>query len=145
MDLLTESKDQLTETHVRKLLGLKEGELIPLPTKVLRVPGAPFDFYQLLKMTANSNLAHKVNYKPTGAGKGGANVTDIMMMFYDDVSYEEAKRLFTHFGIPFTDAPELSSEIGRTSGKPPFKSKTNPPDDAEQMFGRYLKPVTIKP
>jgi len=121
---------------------LKEGELIPLPRRVLRVPGAPYDCYQLLKMMANPNLAHKVNYEPTSDSKGGMNITDVMIMFYDDISYNEAKKLFDHFRIPYTDAPELSSEIGRTSGRNTFKSTINPPNDADQLFGEYLKPKT---
>jgi len=129
IDLLAASERRITE-----------GELIPLPGHVLRVPGAAFDFYQVLKMLANPNLAHKVNYKPTASGKAGANVIDLMLMFYDEVSYKEAKKLFDHFGIPYTDAPELSSEIGRTSGKPAFKSTTNPPTDADALYGQYLKP-----
>ena len=119
-----------------------EGELIPLPGHVLRIPGAAFDFYQVLKMLANPNLAHKVNYKPTASGKAGANVIDLMLIFYDEVSYKEAKKVLDYFGVPYTDEAELSSEIGRTSGKPAFRSTTNPPTDADALFGQYLKPLS---
>lgn len=127
---------------MRRYMNLIEAELIPLPGRVLRVPGAPFDWYQLLKMLVNANLAHKVNFEPTGSGKGGANVTDIMFIFYDEVSYQQAKKLFDYFDVPYTDAPELSSEIGRVSGKPAFKSTTNPPTDADELYGQYLKPAS---
>lgn len=112
--------------------ALLEGALIPYPDKMLRIAGSPLDFYQLLKMTANANLAHKVTYTQTG-NRAGANITEVLMFFYDDQSFAETKQLFDHYGIAYTDEGELAREGGKK--KKPFQSEYNPPDDADLLHG----------
>jgi hypothetical protein len=109
---------------------LREGAMIPYPGKMLRIAGAPLDFYQLLKMTANANLAHKVQYQQTSKDIG-ANLTEVIMVFYDDISFAEAKELFDHYGIVYTEETEIDT-VGTRKGK--FKSNNNPPSDEDEMF-----------
>jgi len=99
IDLLNEA-DETSLIH-----QLYEGEFIPFPQRLLRIAGAPLDFYQILKLMVNPNLSHKVNYKPV-LGKAGANITDIMMVFYDDVSFEQAKKLLTITALRTTIVPK---------------------------------------
>jgi hypothetical protein len=111
-------------------IGLREGEYIPLPPRVLRIAGAPLDFYQILKMLANPNLSHKVTYRPA-LGRAGVNATDIMMVFYDDISFQEAKDLFDCYGISYIDGTE-TAQVQKKN----FKSKLNPPTDADELYGQ---------
>lgn len=121
------------ESHrLYQLAGLREGELIPYPSKMLRIAGSPLDFYQLLKMTANANLAHKVTYKQTG-NKAGTNITEVLMLFYDDQSFAETKELFDHYGIAYTHDVELDTGVG--ANKQRFQSQFNPPDDSDLLHG----------
>jgi hypothetical protein len=83
-------------------------------------------------MTANANLAHKVSNKQT-AKKAGANITEVMMLFYDDQSFNETKQLFDHYGIVYTDEIELSTGVG--ANKERFQSEFNPPDDSDLLHG----------
>ena len=78
-------------------------------------------------MTANPDLAHKVNYKQT-ATDPGTNLTEVVMSFYDDVSFAETKDLFDHYGIVYTEDAEVDSPMAKS----PFKSKRNPPDDSDR-------------
>lgn len=113
-----------------RLAGLDEGRLIPFPARVLRISGAPLDFYQLLKMTANPNLAHNVTYEQTKTD-AGTNLTEVVMCFYDEVSHAEAKDLFDHYGISYTEEAEVDSPMAKL----PFKSKRNPPTDGDLLYG----------
>jgi len=119
-----------TTQRIRQLAGLQEGELIPFPVRMLRIAGAALDFYQLLKMAANPNLAHKVNYKQTST-EAGTNLTEVVMCFYDDISFEETKALFDHYKIVYTEEPEVAAPMEKS----PFKSKLNPPTDGDILHG----------
>jgi hypothetical protein len=91
-------------------------------------------------MNANPNLAHKVNFTFAGNGTSqiGSNITDMMMVFFDDVSIAETKKLLDHYKIEYTHRPELGSEMGRQVSTK-FKSKLNPPTDADELYGQYFQ------
>jgi hypothetical protein len=131
--------DEMTQCFA-ELRYLKEGEMIPLPDRVLRVAGNANDMYQILKMNCNPNLAHKVNFTFSGNGtkQAGANTTDMFMIFFDDVSIAETKKLLDHYKIKYTERPELGSEMGRQV-KSPFKSTLNPPTDGDELYGQYYQ------
>jgi hypothetical protein len=120
---------------------LNEGELIPLPNRILRVAASPHDMYQILKMNCNPNLAHKVNFTFSGNGteRAGANPVDMFMIFFDDISIAETRRLLDHYKIDYTDGPELGSEMGRQVAKH-YQSTINPPTDADELYGQYFQP-----
>ena len=121
-------------------LNLNEGEMIPLPGRILRIAGSPHDMYQILKMNCNPNLAHKVNFTVSGNGtnQAGANTSDMFLIFFDDISIVETKKLLDHYKIDYYDGPELGSEMGRQV-RSKFTSKLNPPDEADELFGQYFQ------
>jgi hypothetical protein len=138
IDIVCEA--EITQCFAEIRYNLREGEMIPLPDRILRVAASPHDLYQILKMNCNPNLAHKVNFTFSGNGTAqpGANLSDMFMIFFDDISMTETKNLLDHFKIDYLDGPELGSEMGRQV-KSSFKSKLNPPTDADELFGQYFK------
>jgi len=121
-------------------LNLNEGEMIPLPGRILRIAGSPHDMYQILKMNCNPNLAHKVNFTFSGNGTKvpGANPSDMFLIFFDDISIAETMKLLDYFKINYTEGPEKGSEMGRqVNGK--FTSKVNPPSDGDELYGQYFQ------
>ena len=132
---------ETTQCFVEFRINLNEGELIPLPDRILRLAASPNDMYQIIKMNANPNLAHKVNFTVTGNGtkRAGANTTDMFMIFFDDVSIAETRKLLDYYNIDYTVGPELGSEMGRQVKKASFKSKLNPPTDADELYGEYYQ------
>jgi hypothetical protein len=126
--------------------NLNEGELIPLPQRCLRIIGNAYDMYQILKMIANPNLAHKINFVFKGEdmkGKAGGNSLDMCIFFFDDISIQEAMDLLDHFKIEYAQYREPASELGR-QGFGAFKSKLNPPSQSDMVYGQYFKPVKHK-
>lgn len=47
---------------------IDESELIPLPQRVIIVPGGSYDTYQISKMLCNPYVAHKLNFEYKNAG-----------------------------------------------------------------------------
>ena len=73
-----------------------EGELIPLPQRCLRIIGNAYDMYQILKMIANPNLAHKINFVFNGEdmkNKAGGNSLDMCLFFFGQLHLPEGRGL----------------------------------------------------
>lgn len=112
---------------------ISEGDLIPLPGFTLRVMGFSFETYQITKMFANPNLAHRIDFEYRFEAEPGetpgANPKDIIFVFADQQSFEEAKRVLNHFGIDYAEDDENRRSIG-----PRYISDLTPPDENDEYL-----------
>lgn len=115
-------------------LKLDEGDLIPLPQWTLRIVGYEYEMYQISKMLANPNLSHKIDfqYRYNDWGDAGANHNDVVFTFTDPISFEEAKKVLSHYGIEYLTGESACKPLGADHGR--FTSTITPPSQSDNHY-----------